>query len=398
MAVPTVWLRPHKALPSINRHPWVFAGSIGRIEGMPGPGDMVRLLTADDEFIAWGLFNPNSAIRVRLYSWHEDCSLTDQFWADSVTRAVTSRQRIFGDGPELRVCRLIFSEGDGLSGLTVDRYGDYLLVQWTSLALSQKEAVIVSTLRELLQPLGIWRRTDTAVNNKEGFPPSEGLVIGSEPPSDLTVVEHGLNYRVDIRNGQKTGFYFDQRDNRMAVAKLCAGRRVLDVCTYSGGFALTALARGGAGHVTAVDGSASAIELATGNATRNGLADRTTFIKSDAWTYLEQARERGERYDVIILDPPKLAKARNQIDGALRGYHGLNKLALGLLEPGGLLATCSCSGLVTRDEFEGVLADAALSADRPLQIIESRGAAPDHPVSVHCPESAYLKCVMCLTP
>ncbi len=397
MAVPTVWLRPRKALPSINRHPWVFAGSIGRIEGMPGPGDMVRLLTVDGEFIAWGLFNPNSAIRVRLYSWHEDRSLTDEFWVESVTRAVTSRQRFFGDGPEVQACRLIFSEGDGLSGLTVDRYGDYLLMQWTSLALSHKEAVIVSALREQLQPLGIWRRTDTAVNNKEGFPPSEGLVFGSAPPSDLTVVEHGLSFRVDMRSGQKTGFYFDQRDNRMAVAKLCAGRRVLDVCTYSGGFALTALARGGAEAVTAVDGSASAIELATENATRNGLADRTTFIKSDAWAYLEQARTRGERYDVIILDPPKLAKARNQIDGALRGYHGLNTLALDLLEPGGLLATCSCSGLVTREEFEGVLSDAALSADRPLKIIESRGAAPDHPVSVHCPESAYLKCVMCLT-
>ena len=396
MAASTVWLRPRKALPSVNRHPWVFAGAIGRIEGMPGPGDVVRLLTAEGEFIAWGLFNPNSAIRVRLYSWSEDQLLTDQFWAERVTRSLNSRDRIFGNGPEMRACRLIFSEGDGLSGLTVDRYGDFLLLQWTSLALSLREAIIVSTLQELLQPLGIWRRTDTAVIDKEGFPPCEGLVSGDEPPSDLAVIEHGLSYRVDIRSGQKTGFYFDQRDNRLAVAKLCAGRRVLDVCTYSGGFALTALARGGASHATAVDGSASAIELATGNAELNGLTDRSTFVKSDAWAYLEQARDRGERFDVVILDPPKLAKARNQIDSALRGYHGLNTLALGVLEPNGVLATCSCSGLVSRNEFEGVLADAAISADRPLRLIESRGAAPDHPVSIHCPESAYLKCVLCL--
>lgn len=396
MAASTVWLRPRKALPYVNRHPWVFAGAIGRIEGMPGPGDAVRLLTAEGEFIAWGLFNPNSAIRVRLYSWNEDQLLTDQFWAERVTRSLASRVRIFGNGPEMRACRLIFSEGDGLSGLTVDRYGDFLLLQWTSLALSLREAIIVSTLQEILQPLGIWRRTDTAVIDKEGFPPCEGLVAGDEPPSDLAVIEHGLSYRVDIRSGQKTGFYFDQRDNRLAVAKLCAGRRVLDVCTYSGGFALTALARGGASHATAVDGSASAIELATGNAELNGLADRSTFVKSDAWTYLEQARDRGERFDVVILDPPKLAKARNQIDSALRGYHGLNTLALGVLEPNGVLATCSCSGLVSRNEFEGVLADAAISADRPLRLIESRGAAPDHPVSIHCPESAYLKCVLCL--
>ena len=396
MAASTVWLRPRKALPYVNRHPWVFAGAIGRIEGMPGPGDAVRLLTAEGEFIAWGLFNPNSAIRVRLYSWNEDQLLTDQFWVERVTRSLTSRVRIFGNGPEMRACRLIFSEGDGLSGLTVDRYGDFLLLQWTSLALSLREAIIVSTLQEILQPLGIWRRTDTAVIDKEGFPPCEGLVAGAEPPSDLEVIEHGLSYRVDIRSGQKTGFYFDQRDNRLAVAKLCAGRRVLDVCTYSGGFALTALARGGASHATAVDGSASAIELATGNAKLNGLADRSTFVKSDAWTYLEQARDRGERFDVVILDPPKLAKARNQIDSALRGYHGLNTLALGVLEQNGVLATCSCSGLVSRNDFENVLADAAISADRPLRLIESRGAAPDHPVSIHCPESAYLKCVLCL--
>ena len=163
-----------------------------------------------------------------------------------------------------------------------------------------------------------------------------------------------------------------------------------------GGFALTALCRGGAAAVTGVDGSASALELASGNAERNGLSDRATFVKSDAWTYLEQARNRGERYDVVVLDPPKLAKARGQIDAALRGYHGLNTMALSVLEPGGLLATCSCSGLVSRMQFEGVLADAALSADRPLRIIDSRGAAPDHPVSVHCPESGYLKCVLCL--
>lgn len=396
MAPPTVWLRPQKALPSINRHPWVFVGSVGRIDGMPAPGAAVRLVTVDGKFVAWGLFNPESAIRVRLYSWREDERLTDEFFAKRVARAIASRVRLFGSGPEVRACRLISSEGDSLSGLTVDRYGDFLLMQWTSLALFQRESVIAAELQKLLQPAGIWRRTDTGVMDKEGLPPSDGLVSGSEPPSDLTVIEHGVQYRVDIRHGQKTGFYFDQRDNRLAVAQLCEGRKVLDVCCYSGGFALTALSRGGAAAVTGVDGSASALELAQGNADRNGLADRATFVKSDAWTFLEQARNRGDRYDVVILDPPKLAKARGQIDAALRGYHGLNTLALSVLEPGGLLATCSCSGLVSRMEFEGVLADAALSADRPLRIIYSRGAAPDHPVSVHCPESGYLKCVLCL--
>lgn len=397
MATPTVWLRPRKALPSLQRHPWVFVGAIARIEGMPAPGAAVRLLSAEGQFIAWGLFNPESAIRVRLYSWNEAETLTDEFWASRVQRAIDSRVRIFGNGPEMQACRLIFSEGDSLSGLTVERYGDHLLMQWTSLALSHREGVIAAQLQEMLKPAGIWRRTETAVMEKEGLPASDGLVSGKEPPSDLTVVEHGVQYRVDIRHGQKTGFYFDQRDNRLAVASLCAGRKVLDVCCYSGGFTLAAAARGGAAHVTGVDGSAAALELATGNAERNGLADRTTFVKSDAWTYLEQARQRGDRYDVVILDPPKLAKSRAQLAAALRGYHGLNSLALDVLEPGGLLATCSCSGLVQRMDFETVLAEAALSTDRPLRIIQSRGAAPDHPVSVHCPESGYLKCVLCLT-
>ncbi len=362
---------------------------------MPAPGAAVRLVTVEGEFIAWGLFNPDSAIRVRLYSWKAEEPLTDDFFAGRVARAIASRVRLFGDGIEMRACRMISSEGDSLSGLTVDRYGDFLLMQWTSLALSHREGLIVSVLQELLQPAGIWRRTDTSVTDKEGLPSRDGLVSGCEPPGDLTVIEHGVHYRVDIRHGQKTGFYFDQRDNRMAVAKLCAGRKVLDVCCYSGGFALTALARGEAQHVTGVDGSASALELAHVNAQRNGLADRTTFVKSDAWTYLEHARQRGDRYEVVILDPPKLAPSRGQLDAARRGYHGLNTLALGVLEPGGLLATCSCSGLVQRTDFESVLSAAALSADRPLRIIDSRGAAPDHPVSIHCPESEYLKCVLC---
>ena len=392
----TVWLRPRKALPFFSRHPWVFEGAIGRVEGSPAPGSVVRLATSEVEFIAWGLYNPASSIRVRLYSWDENRPLTEEFWAAQITSAIRDRKRIFGDGPELRAGRIVSSEGDGLSGLTVDRYSDFLLVQWSSLALMQQEGLVISVLREQLEPLGIWRRVDTSVATKEGLMATEERIFGEEPPDDLTVVEHGLRYRVDIRQGQKTGFYFDQRANRLAVARMCAGLRVLDVCCYSGGFGLTALARGNAAHVTAVDGSASAIELARGNAQSNGLIDRIEFAKSDAWSYLEQARDRGDRYDVIVLDPPKLAKSRGQVDAALRGYHGLNTLALQCLHPGGLLATCSCSGLVSREDFEGALAEAALSANRSLRIIESRGAAPDHPISVHCPESEYLKCVLCL--
>lgn len=391
---PTIWLRPRKALPFFSRHPWVFEGAISRVEGSPSPGTTVRLVTSEGEFIAWGLFNPASSIRVRLYSWEESQPLNDDFWVAAVTRAIRDRQRLFGHGPESRAGRVISSEGDHLSGLTVDRFGDFLLMQWSSLALMQREPLVCSILKEQLQPLGIWRRTDSSVLLKEGLTAEESCLTGQQPPDDLCVVEHGLQYCVDVRQGQKTGFYFDQRDNRLAVARLCRGQRVLDVCCYTGGFGLTALARGEAVHVTAVDGSAPALELARTNARMNGVLDQMEFVKSDAWKYLEQMRDLGRKFDVVILDPPKLAKSRGQIDAALRGYHGLNTLALEILEPGGVLATCSCSGLVSRDDFEGVLAEAALSSDRDLRIIESRGAAADHPISAFCPESAYLKCVI----
>lgn len=393
--VPTVHLKPRKALPFFSQHPWVFEGAIARIAGSPAPGSAVKLISAEGKFVAWGLFNPQSAIRVRLYSWEEAVPLDEPFWAGRIGAAIELRRRMFSGTPTERACRLVSSEGDGLSGLTVDRFGDWLLLQSTSLAISQREELVVRVFQEQLQPRGIWRRTEKGIAEAEGLEIRDCLVAGETPPRPILIEENGLQFAVDVVEGQKTGFYFDQRRNRLAAARYAAGKRVLDTFCYSGGFGLAALREGGAREVVAVDTSAGALELAKRNAELNGLADRMRFLQGDCYRQLEQFRDAGEQFDVVVLDPPKMTRTRSGIDRAVRGYHSLNKLGLSVLAPGGILVTCSCSGLVDRSLFESMLAGVALDTGRRIQVLESRGAAADHPLNLHCPENAYLKCYIC---
>ncbi|MCA9080859.1 MAG: class I SAM-dependent rRNA methyltransferase [Planctomycetaceae bacterium] len=393
-SVPTVRLRPRKALPFFCRHPWVFAGAIASVQGSPQVGDEVRVESADGQFIARGLFNPDSKIQVRLYSW-QDASLDEQFWADLIDRAVALRRDLFGESQQARACRLLFSEGDGLSGLTVDRYGDWLLTQWTSAALATRQELLLGILQDRLRPRGIWRRTEKGIGDLEGLETSDGLALGEPPPAALEICENELLYSVDVVEGQKTGFYFDQRGNRRAVAKYLADTQVLDVCTYTGGFAMNAIRHGGAASVLAVDSSRSAIELAKRNAQRNELTDRISFEVSDMFDLLERVVAERQQFDAIILDPPKLARTRGGLQRALKGYVRLNRLAMQALRPGGILATCSCSGLVSLTEFEHTLVQAAQQAERSVQVLEAGGQAPDHPVSIHCLETHYLKCLIC---
>lgn len=393
--VPAVHLKPRKALPFFSQHPWVFEGAIARVAGSPAPGNAVKLISAEGKFVAWGLFNPHSAIRVRLYSWDEAVPLDDSFWAGRISAAIGLRRRMFAGTPTEQACRLVSSEGDGLSGLTVDRFGDWLLLQSTSLAVSQREELIVRVFQEQLQPRGIWRRTEKGIAEAEGLEIRDGLVAGETPPRPILIEENGLQFAVDVVEGQKTGFYFDQRRNRLAAARYAAGKRVLDTFCYSGGFGLAALREGGAREVVAVDTSAGALELARRNAELNGLADRMRFLQGDCYRQLEQFRDAGEQFGVVVLDPPKMTRTRSGIDRAVRGYHSLNKLGLSVLAPGGILVTCSCSGLVDRSLFESMLAGVALDTGRRIQVLESRGAAADHPLNLHCPENAYLKCYIC---
>jgi 23S rRNA (cytosine1962-C5)-methyltransferase len=392
MSVAQIVIKPRRALPFFSRHPWVFEGAIGRVEGSPAPGDAVRVISSDGEFIAWGLFNPASAIRVRLYSWKDDAPLDEQFWSNRLDAAIALRRQVLGDLTSETGCRLVFSEADGLSGMTVDRHGDWLLVQWTSRAMADREALLISLLQQKLAPRGIWRRTEKGMADAEGLEARDGLISGELPPRPLILREGDIQFAIDVVEGQKTGFYYDQRDNRRSAARYARDARVLDAFCYSGGFGLSALRYGGAREVTAIDSSAGALELARRNAEFNGLADRMTFVQGDCYKELEKLGEAGEIYDLVILDPPRMTRSRSGLTAALRGYHSLNRLGLRLLRPGGILVTCSCSGLVDRAMYEEMLAGVALDADRRLVVLESHGAAADHPLNLHCPENSYLKC------
>jgi 23S rRNA (cytosine1962-C5)-methyltransferase len=290
---------------------------------------------------------------------------------------------------------LVYSESDGLSGLIVDRYGDWLIVQFTSLALAGHRETLVELLEEKLKPAGIWLRTEKGIRESEQLDTADGLIAGKEPPRPLFIEEGGMRFGVDVVEGQKTGFYLDQRDNRAAIAQLVRGHRVLDLFCHTGAFGLTALKNGGAKEVLGIDVSEPGLNMARANADLNDVGAKIRFENAKVFDALERLAAAGEKFDTVILDPPKMTRHRAGMNQALRGYFSLNRMALDVLEPGGLLVTCSCSGLVSRDDFESVLAKVSVQANRPLQILAARGQAADHPVSVQCLETSYLKCYLC---
>lgn len=393
-ALPSVALKRKRATPFLNQHPWVFTGAVLSVKGNPAPGDEVVVRADDGRFVARGLFNSNSNIRVRLYSWEENSPLDRAFWDERIKAAVSLRSEYI-QNETTTAYRLINSEADGLSGLTVDRYGDWLLVQLTSLALTERKEDLFDLLEEHCSPKGIWLRTEKGIRDLEGLSISDGLVRGEEPPRPLPILENGLTFLVDVAEGQKTGYFLDQRDNRNATASYASGHKVLDVFSYSGGFGISAAAIGGAESVICVDSSKPAIESARQNAEANGVSDKVEFVASDAFKYLESARDEGAIFDTVILDPPKMTRSASGAKSALRGYHSLNDLAVSVLRPGGILVTCCCSGHISRDEFVRMLSGVATGSGRRIQILESRGHAADHPVSPNCPENAYLKCLIC---
>ena len=389
-AAARVVLKPKRARPLFAGHPWAFAQSIARVEGDPGPGDEVLVESHEGTPVARGLFNPASAIRVRLYRW-DDGPIDAGFWAARIREAVRLRRDVLGLDAGNTAYRLVFSEGDRLSGLTVDRYGPVLVALFSSLALHRRRDVILDALREATDAEAILARPDRAVAKEEGLDVGDVRIVGAVP-EEITVVENGLSYRVDVLRGQKTGFYCDQRENRLAVARYCEGRRVLDLFSFTGGFALNA-ARRGAASVLAVDSSGPALEAARENARLNGL-DRVAFEQGDVPKVLERLHAAGERFDVVVCDPPKYAGHARDLPAALGAYARLNRAAVGVLAPGGILATCSCSGHVDRAAFRDVLAVVAEQARRPIQVLEQRGQGPDHPVAATCPETDYLKCTI----
>jgi 23S rRNA (cytosine1962-C5)-methyltransferase len=391
--LPRVVLQPRRARPFYGRHPWVYPGAIAHTEGNPADGAVVDLASHDGDFVARGIFNSRSKLRVRLYAWDENEVLDADFFATRLRSAIHLRTELLAyDGPG-HACRLVYSESDGLSGLMVDRYDRWLTVQFTAIGLAQRRDLIVDQLIQLLQPEGIYLRTERGIGQLEGVELEDGLLRGHVPAEPVVIEEDGVKFLVHLGQGQKTGFYLDQRENRMALAPWLRGRKVLDAFCYTGGFGLHA-ARAGAASVLGIDSSESAIALARANASLNGFSN-VSFHCEDVFESLSKLYRSGERFAAIILDPPKFARSRQAIDDALRGYRRLERLALGLLEANGLLAMCCCSGVIGAEMLEDQLAEVAVEARRPLQILERRGQAPDHPISVTCPETAYLKCLVC---
>ncbi len=393
MTLPRVVLLPRRARPFFSRHPWVYPGAIARIEGEPGDGQEVELISHAGNFVARGLFNSQSKIRVRLYSWLPDVPLDEAFFRARIDQAVRLRESTLGLCGASQACRLIFSEGDGLPGMTVDRYDEWLVVQFTSLGLANRREMLTQLLRERLQPRGIILRTERGIGKLEGLDLQDGPLWGELPAEPITIEEDGLRFLVHLTEGQKTGFYLDQRDNRQAVAKYAKGRRVLDAFCYTGGFGLHA-ARAGASAVLGVDASEPALTLARANCEANSLAN-LTFVREDVFKQLDVLVDAGEKFGMVVLDPPKFARARNAIEEALRGYRRLQSQSLKLLEPDGILVVCCCSGLIDLAMLEDLLAQLAVEERREIQLLEVRGQRADHPVAVTCLESDYLKCIIC---
>lgn len=391
-AVAQAMLKPRKARPFYGRHPWVLDSAIARIVGPAADGDVVDLVTDTGKFVARGIYNSRSRIRVRLYTWDNTQALDNKFWRGRLETALALRTSLDLGDPN-GGARLVFSEADGLSGLIVDRYTQWLSVQVTGLGMARRLDDLVAMLVDLVKPRGIFVRTEKGVATAEGIDLRDGLYWGEAPSGPVFINENELRYGVDLAEGQKTGFYLDQRNNRRVAAGYFAGRRVLDMFCYSGGFSLNA-ARHGAHETLGIDSSPKAIALAKANAELNSVTI-SRFEAADCFDALQQLAAEREKFGAVIVDPPKFARSRGSLDEALRAYHKLNRLAVDVLEPGGILVTCSCSGHVSREDFLFMLLGVAEQSGRDIQVLEMRGAAPDHPLSVTCLEGEYLKCFIC---
>ncbi|MFQ6058072.1 MAG: class I SAM-dependent rRNA methyltransferase [Anaerolineae bacterium] len=410
-------LKPGREKPVLNHHPWIFSGAIKRIEGRPTDGDVVEVKSAEGDFLAWGYLNRRSQIAVRLLSWDADEAIDRAFFQRRLERAITARDLIINQ-EATNAYRLVNAESDLLPGLVVDRYGDYLAAQFLTLGMERRKAEIVALLEELVAPEGIYERSDVEVREKEGLPPITGLLAGKEPPDRVEVRENGHRFLVDVKGGQKTGFYLDQRENRQKLVAYCHGRddkrspgpsqerplsknvgdrlsEVLNAFAYTGAFAVYAAA-GGASRVVNVEASAEALELARENMALNGFAGRDDeYVVGDVFQVLRQYRDQGRTFDLVVLDPPKFAYTQSQVQAACRGYKDINLLAMQLLRPEGILFTFSCSGLVSPDLFQKVVFGASVDAGRDVQIIERLSQGHDHPVLLTFPEGEYLKGLVC---
>jgi 23S rRNA (cytosine1962-C5)-methyltransferase len=385
-----VTLKPGREKSLLRRHPWIFSGAIAGVQGNPGSGDTVEVQAADGRFLAWAAFSPASQIRARVWSF-EPTELPDSELFRRRIEAALALRRAHDLPGASDAMRLVHAEADGLPGLIVDRYADTLAVQVLSAGCERWRDTLFGLLAELTGCSRIMERSDADVRELEGLAQRSGQLSGAPMEGPVEIVEHGLRYRVDVATGQKTGFYLDQRDNRRRIAELADGRESLNCFCYTGGFSLAALS-GGAASVLSIDSSAAALALASQNLSLNALdTSRAEWLDADVFKALRTLRSEERRFDLIVLDPPKFAPTPKDAERAARGYKDINLSAMRLLRPGGLLATFSCSGGISLDLFQKIVAGAAADAQAPLILRERFAAAPDHPVSMAFPEGEYLK-------
>jgi 23S rRNA (cytosine1962-C5)-methyltransferase len=370
------------------KHPWVFSGAIAKVDGSPGSGETVALHDADGQFMATAAWSPSSAIRARVWSFDARETIDDAFIVGRVRAAVAARKPML-DAAHTG-CRLVYAESDGLPGVIADRYGEVVVMQLHNAGAEAWRDSIVAALVDATRCAAVYERSDAEVRVLEGLPPRIGAAYGALPER-VSLLEDGLRYEVDVVAGQKTGFFLDQRENRRLIRALAIGRDVMDAFCYTGGFTVAALA-GGARSVLAIDSSADALAQARRNAAQNGLDDaRCAWRDADVFAELRKLRDSAKSFDLIVLDPPKFAPTARHTDKAARAYKDINLLALKLLRPGGLLATFSCSGGISAELFQKIVAGAALDAAADAAIVGRFSAGADHPIALNFPESDYLK-------
>jgi 23S rRNA (cytosine1962-C5)-methyltransferase len=386
-----VFVKHRRARPFWFGHPWVFAGAVDRVRGQVEDGDQVELCDDRGQLIGWGFFNSKSQIRVRLTSLWFEGPVTREMVLLRVDRAIELRRNVLGLDQASNAWRVVHSEGDGLPGFVADKIGDHLVVQVTSLGIARFVPDVVGRLVERLGPASVIERASRVGLDEEGLSRQDGVLHGTPPAGPVQVVEHGVRFWCDLLGGQKTGFFCDQRDNRQLILPLVRDKVVLDAFCYVGGFGMNA-ARAGAGAVHFLDSSGPAIELARRGAEDNGVADRTTFEEANVLRALDHYAREGRRFDLVIVDPPKLVHRHAELNKGLRLYFEINFKAAQVLNDGGLLVTCSCSQHVSEADFEDMLSNVAKETESRLQLLRRGGQPPDHPVLLPHAESRYLKC------
>jgi len=383
-----MYLKKGREKPILHRHPWIFSGAVDRVEGDPLSGETIQILDKEGSFLAWGSYSPSSQIRARIWSWIPEELISRDFLNAKIKRSLEYRDLI---GLNSQMKRLVFAESDGLPGLIVDKYAETLVVQFLCAGSEYWKDEIVEILRDLTGAATIYERSDVKVRKLEGLPLQSGTLFGPDPDPLLKIREQDLEFWIDIRNGHKTGFYLDQRENRDLVGRMCKGKSVLDCFCYSGGFSVHAL-KNGAESVTLVDESRKALDLAQKNAAENKLeGGKIDLLQGDVFQVLRKFRDQARKFDVIVLDPPKFAPTASFADKAARGYKDINLLAFKLLKPGGMLATFSCSGGISQDFFLRILSGAAQDAEINARIQVHMGQSADHSANLSFPEGIYLK-------